>query len=279
MMQVTWIASYPKSGNTWVRFLLGAYSHGPLNRWFDADRIVPEFMYLYHQARRPQDLEAVWERLVREHRQPQWKQLFSDRMILKTHLAYSPAHPFLEQTASAILLVRHPADVLRSGINHHRLMGTPNADMDPVLYARGFLERGGDPTWESNGYGTWRTHYRSWLEAPNLSVLLVRYEDLKRSPHTELRRILEFLGLSPDAARIDEAVAQASFAHMRELERKSREKNEFFHKNNQYFFINRGNSDHSLDDLEPGLDEMLQKRLEEDLRRLGYASLSADVDT
>jgi Sulfotransferase domain len=59
-------------------------------------------------------------------------------------------------------------------------------------------------------------------ELPNLAEhLVVRYEDMHADPAAQLRRLVEFVGMAPDDARIDEAVRFASVDNLRELERKS----------------------------------------------------------
>lgn len=136
-MQIVWLASYPRSGNTWLRFLLYAYLHGPIDNTAEVNRRIPPIL-------RPLPPEA----------------LRATRLISKTHFERSPTHPMIERTLGVIHIRRHPKDVLLSGLNYHALNGST---LDPARYAQAFIARHGDPEWHRMGFGTWESNTTSWL--------------------------------------------------------------------------------------------------------------------
>lgn len=255
-----WLASYPRSGNTWTRVLLHSYWHGAPGSSDDIARTVPDLQAPNHArkaAARGKGGPAEGVRLV------------------KTHALWSPRHPYAARTAGAIVLVRHPKDVLLSCLNYHMVMGTQALTPQgkpvpfvPVPYARSFIMHGGDKVWRKQGYGFWHESLAAWTPAAGLPWLLLRYERLKRDTAGELARVLRFMGLEPDPQRIDAAVKAASFDNMRALEVREKtasgEKNPFFGGSGAtlkkgYRFMNTGRVGGKLDDLEPGLDDAFDK--------------------
>ncbi len=113
-MGITWLASYPKSGNTWVRFILSNAIFGPADKSIDVNRRIPDL-----HRRLPDD------RLARagdgsDDGAP---------LLAKTHFELSDAHPELSRTDRALHIVRNPRDVLLSALNYRRLNGVTEAQL------------------------------------------------------------------------------------------------------------------------------------------------------
>lgn len=267
-MRIFWLASYPRSGNTWLRFLLYAYLHGPIDNTADVNLRIPPI----HRPLPPGTLTA-------------------DRVISKTHFQRTPAHPLLEHTASVIHIRRHPKDVLLSGLNYHALNG---ATLDPVRYARSFISLLGDPEWARMGFGTWESHTTSWLgadaatpagegpsPADNTPRVWTTYERLRADTPTELARILTLLGEPIDPARIAQAVERCSIDNLRaaeEREAQSGAKTLFpgaaAARAKGHRFMNKGVSGQSLAQLDPNLGKELDAQFDAAfapvLARCGY---------
>lgn len=251
-MPITWLASYPKSGNTWLRFLLADILLGRApGSSLETARRIPDI----HRPDLPADP--------------------GEREIIKTHFMRSPTHPRLHETARVVHIVRHPRDVLLSALNYRRLEGVIN-DLTDAQYARAFIAAAGDPLWARLGYGSWIRHSESWLE-PGVPVLLVRYEQFKADPAAQLRRVLDFIGVEAGTGDIERAVKGSTFDNLRALEireRTGRGKSIFPGKpgdaRSRRFFFNKGGTGQSLDPIEPGLDEAFDARFGETLRAIGY---------
>lgn len=259
-MRIVWLASYPKSGNTWVRFLVYALLYGPPKQSIDVSRRIPDL-----------------------HRKIPFHPPESGALFAKTHLALSDHHPKLAETERAVHILRHPKDVLLSALNYRRLNGATEAELPSRTYAESFIRAGGDPMWAQQGHGTWVSHAESWTSTDRFPVLTVRYEDLKADAGAGLRTIAEFCSIDADDARIAAAVKAASFDQLRALEvrekaspPKAQPAERLFVGDRSaaragHFFMNAGKTGQTLDPIAPGLDAMFDKAFADALARFGYA--------
>ncbi len=271
--RMSWISSYPRSGNTWVRFLI---VNCLVDHQFDWDSAMNAFAFeLYYYLERmrvdgwtKQDVIDKLKQVVRD--QPTAGR-FGDTVYMKSHNRWSPDHPFAEYTDRAVLIVRNPRDVLLSGANYHNLMVDPNTSA--VEYAREFIKHGGDPRWIRNGYGTWFEHYQSWTQA-DIPVLVVRYEDLRSDPIKPLLSICAFLGFDVSEADAARAAERTQIAKLRDVENTAREAGRIRNFNDGFNFFNKGRTGQSLDDLAPGLDEEFDRVFAEQMAAVDYQPLS-----
>ena len=195
---VIWLASYPKSGNTWVRFLVCNLAFGPQHSAATLGQLAPDIHELGKELQPP-----------------------AATVLLKTHFPFSATVPLAAYTAGAIYVVRHPADVMFSNYHYQQRSGrlVSGSGANFQKYVEMFLERRGDPHWLAMGMGRWDEHLSSWM-APGLPfpVLLLRYEDLLTDGPQAARRICNFLGLQRTTEEIATAVTGSSFERMRAIE-------------------------------------------------------------
>jgi hypothetical protein len=203
-MDVVWLTSYPKSGNTWVRFLLTNLIHGP----FEDSRTIFEVTPVLERGIDPASL-------------------VEDRVnLIKTHRLFSPGIDYMEHAVGAIYVVRDPFDVMLSNLNYYFVetgaaIGKDSAEIRRIMngYVVDYLRRGGFEGWSRAGFGAWAEHARSWVHnESSLPVKLVRYEDLQTDTVSALRDICGFLALDATDARLEQAVERSSFQRMREIE-------------------------------------------------------------
>lgn len=176
------IVSYPRSGNTWVRFLIANLLKQPGERidFHTSINYIPGVV---------KNIDVV-ERLRRP------------RMI-KSHA------PYLSDYPAVIYVLRDGRDVYVS-YYFHRLSKLPQGTT-----FREFLERDDHPP------GRWGDHVTSWVlrgQGQSQRILAVRYEDLLHDCATQLRRMAQFIGLEPTEQRCRQAVEASSFNNMRRLE-------------------------------------------------------------
>lgn len=211
---IVWVASYPKSGNTWVSTLLYSYAAGEAKRTGDRKKLVVPYPMVQRDLRKSRIEERdAFRKLQREGGKIDKPEAWSSLTFVKTHCTAGQTRPMLRRSAGAILIVRHPKDVLLSAVNYlqmrDRLSGTPR-DL-----ATDFIDTGGVELWRSAGYGTWRTHWTSWLAQRRAPVLIVTYEDLKADPAFELSRMVSFLGGPVEERRVAAAVDASDFETMK----------------------------------------------------------------
>jgi hypothetical protein len=190
---IVWIASYPKSGNTWLRFLLCNLAFGPIDSAAVLNSLAPDL----------HELQGALQPTGR-------------RLLVKTHFPYSPHLPLQQRTAAAVYIVRDPADVMLSNFHYSRRSERQGA---LELYVDRYISSGGDPRWLNLGMGTWAQNVLSWVgvrhEQP---VLTLRYEDLLQDPFAGAHSLCRFLSLERSPDDIAGAVANSSFERMRDIE-------------------------------------------------------------
>ena len=212
MGKIVWLASYPKSGNTWVRaflhnYIVGAETPHSINSLIDFS--VAESAAAFFgadgaglsveevQKRRP----AVHERLTKLH---------PDLVFVKTHNANVSLHgiPLCTpgQTEGAIYIVRDPRDVVLS----YAAFARRSVDDIIDFMADSKAANAGDGKQVFELLGSWSDHALSWVAAPKR--LLVRYEDLLAEPERYFARLIRYLGTGEvDAARLTRAIHFSGF--------------------------------------------------------------------
>jgi len=267
MAKIVWIASYPRSGNTWVRFLLANLLYGPVPSSTELNRVIPDI-----------------------HRTISGGQLHGNRkLLIKTHWRFDPWLPLREDTVGVIYVVRHPIDVLASNLDyqvvrspHLFTQATETERREAVRrWIEDYIAVGGDPTLLQHGIGSWSENVASWTEAPlPYPRLVLRYEDLKAATEPSLAKMAAFLEFTPDTGRIAEAVRRSSFEAMRALEEqeiRSRETGIFYSAGLEpglargHRFIRRGASGGQETLLTPAQRQAALERFGSTMARFGYA--------
>ena len=184
----TFLVSYPKSGNTWVRFLLANLLHPNETVGFaNINRLLPA-------------PGVLSKRFLRSLPRPR---------ILKSH------ETFDVRFRKVIYLVRDPRDVAVSEYHFDLKKRYIEADVTLEQFVKRFIAG------ETSSYGSWWEHTASWIATRqgNPNFLLVRYEDLLSDSVGETAKIAEFLGIQADRERLQTAVERSSADRMRKLEK------------------------------------------------------------
>lgn len=184
------LVSYPKSGNTWTRFLVANLIYPEKHPDFsNINELIP-------------DPEGLSKRHLEQLPRPRY---------LKSHQYFDPRYPKI------IHIVRDPRDVVLSeyyfDIKRRAIPDDFPVEQFVSRFVRGEL---------SHPYGTWGENTATWFytrrNGPRL--LLVTYEALQSEGALQMARIAEFIGVPADPGRIAFAIEQSSADRMRELEKK-----------------------------------------------------------
>lgn len=216
---LVWLASYPKSGNTWLRAFLANYfveSDGPvpldkIRQVSFGDSAMEPYV---HRARI--DHRRLMPAQLLQLRQS-WLDEISNRgamNFVKTH----NAHARLGQawwipaalTHSAIYLVRDPRDMVISYADH---WGIPIDNAIREIANRQNMIAP-NPRSVAQFLGAWSAHVDGWSRARDLRVLTVRYEDMLSAPEREFARILRHIGAPLDEATLSQAIERSSFGQL-----------------------------------------------------------------
>ncbi len=180
------VGSYPRSGSTWLRFMLLEILAGQSSGFANTNEMLPDVG----------KHDAGASVLPRNGR------------LIKTHERFRPEYK------RAVYLVRDPRDVALSEFAYQKALGYAKDDFDE--YVQRFLQSGVNP------FGSWIEHANSWInaaESGRSEILHVKFEELKRKPQPELERIVDFLGMPEVKHRIGPAIENNSLARMKEKEK------------------------------------------------------------
>lgn len=240
----TFITSYPKSGNTWLRFLLGALllrraGSGEVD-FHNLDRLIPD---------------------IYRHRERELRALPGPR-FLKSHDPYDP------RVRRAVYMVRDPRSVATSYYFYLQRERRLSPDEPVAAYLPRFLRGELDP------YGTWDAHVEGWLaaERDNPGVVVLGYEEMRVDPLPGARRAAQALGLPDDETSLAAAVEASSFERMQRLDRgrTSTADPGLKGKNLEILFVRKGKPDEWREHLDRGCLDQLQDAFGGTMERLGY---------
>ena len=224
MGKILWLASYPKSGNTWLRAFLHNLLRNPpegydINRITDltlVDSAVGWYQPLIGRPPGDWTIEEVGK--VRRQTHEAMTRAHPDSALIKTHNALvvdaQGALITLELTAGAIYILRNPLDVAIS-YSHH-LGKTIDQTIDLLNHPRA-----GTPNTKTNVYQhlkTWSQHVQSWTQRPHPGLHVIRYEDMLGEPEKTFGGVVAFLGLKPPRPRLLRAIERSSFEELRKRE-------------------------------------------------------------
>jgi len=182
------ILSFPKSGNTWTRFLIAnlMYPDTPAD-FSNINRLTP-------------DPEASSKRELARMPRPR---------IIKSHQYFDPRYK------RVIYVVRDPRDVALSQFHFYRKRGLLEDGYPPERFVPRFVAG------ETTPYGSWGENVAGWLATRQNrpGFLLLRYEDMLEDAARELNKVASFLEIPPDAERIANAVRRSAADEMRKLEK------------------------------------------------------------
>lgn len=214
---ITWLASYPRSGNTFVRALLANYDSA-LPRPLTTQEITAyqfgehdEALLTRCSGRRAGErtIEQAWA--ARPAYFDAIRQTAGEGpALVKTHTLNGSVFDLpafdLRPGDRIVYILRHPLDVAVSGA---AFFGIDQPEMGKRMLLPGATNQSGDAFWEVTG--SWQEHVAGWLGETKAPVLLIRFEALCAAPRYQLSRILTFLGRKVEHRRLKRAVEHAAF--------------------------------------------------------------------
>lgn len=225
MPGIIWLASYPKSGNTWLRAFMANLMRNPEQPIAINDLpnyvLGDSFLIHYETYSGKKADELTPEDITRLR--PKIHEWFANSrgedVFVKTHNLITKVDgcPLItpSATAGAVYVVRNPLDVAVSFAHHYQVSYQRAVESlcDENYYLPGVEGQ------TVQYLSSWSRHVRSWLDAPGLVLHMMRYEDMLQKPVKAFGSLIEFLGLPKEMPRLKKAVQFSSF---RELSRQEK---------------------------------------------------------
>ncbi len=211
MGKIVWLASYPKSGNTWARAFLHNYITQPdapasINALTDFSAVECAAAF-FHKPGETLTTEATQRLRAQVH--ASLTKLHSDLVFIKTHNANLAVHDIPlctpAHTAGAILILRDPRDV---ALSYSAFTGKKRDDIIAFMANPRAANRATSAQ-VFEFLSSWSTHTQSWATARN--ALILRYEDLLADPEKHFGRVIHYLGGDPEPERLHRAIAFSDF--------------------------------------------------------------------
>lgn len=193
------LVSYPKSGNTWLRFLIAnaIKAHYKIDRkvnFFTINDIIPQVVLNKQKSKQSNQFRT--EGIFGRNELPR---------IIKSHSEYNPYYE------RVILLIRDPRDVIPSYFDHLR----KNNIISNNLNISDFIKH------KRYGICSWYKHTNSWLinSKGNQNLQFFYYEDFLENPYNTLNRLMTLFGINLDEKALKQAIESSSREKMMELEK------------------------------------------------------------
>ena len=279
---ILWIASYPKSGNTWLRTLIssyyysedGVYSDNIINKigQFPEKRHFTEFEYNQNIIT---DTTRFWLRAQQKINQDKKLRFF------KTHNAFGELNnqkfTNKENSIGCIYIVRDPRNVITSLKNHYEMNDEQAlkwmTNENKFIYDVQNFDKDGYSDFQF--ISSWETNYNSWTVQKQIPIKIVKYENLLNETYIVFKDIIDFInkltGINKkiDKEKLKNSVQTTSFNKLKNKEEKHGFSEAVFsqktNKKIPFFFLGPENDWRNIlsDDLKKKLNKIYEKKLTE----------------
>jgi len=277
---IIWIASYPKSGNTWVRSFLTSYYFSD-----DGNFNIKNLNKIQDYPNKQFFSEEVKKGEIHKHWEKSQIKICSEKKIrfLKTHNSLINisgqdfTHP--KYSLGVIYIIRDPRNVITSLKNHNdfktydealKMMQNDNATLSDYSHLNNHAK--------FTIINSWRINYQSWLRNNYFRRLTVKYEDLIINPQQTFRDIVIFVNAIckfNDNLKLDKfnnAIKSIKFENLQKLEDEGKFTENVYskHDGRKIQFFNQGPNNDWKKNLNKELIAKMNEFYSEDLKKFGY---------
>ena len=281
---IIWLASYPKSGNTYVRAFLSAYYFSE-NGEFDFSQIsnieqFPHEKFFKEKVKDMSEASKQWMPIQREINKNKKIKFFKTHSFLGNY--ENNIFTSSETTLGALYIVRDPRNVLTSLKNHFSIEDDKALKMIKDK-KRWLMSNNG--SYASYTYiSSWSNNYLSWLKNNQFRRLFIKYEDLITNKYETFRDIIVFTNTlmnrteGVDKSKLQKAIETTNFNVLKKKEIsetfdgsesnfKSWRK---FHSENKNLFFNLGPENNWKKILKVNISNEIENNFEKEMKKLKY---------
>ncbi len=282
---IIWLASYPKSGNTYVRAFLSAYYYSENGEFnfglLSKIKLFPDKEFFNEKIESKEQASMEWENIQNKINKDKKIKFFKTHSFLGSY----KNRPFTtsKQTLGGIYIVRDPRNVFSSLKNHFSM--NDDETMKMILdETRGLVARPG--IYSSFSYiSSWSKHYISWVKSKNqFRKLIIRYEDLQTNKYETFRDIIVFTNTllnrteKVDKQKLQKAIETTDFNTLKNKEIKEglhKSDTDFkkwrnIHKENKNLFFNLGPDNDWKKFLDKKLVNKIEEKFSNEMKELEY---------
>ena len=278
---IIWLASYPKSGNTWVRLFLRSYlskkeEEFNINQKPNDDFKINRFPD-NKMLKEMQIDSSNFSEIAKNWITVQERINLNNRLnILKTHNAMCTINKGKftnqENTLGAVYIVRDPRDV---AVSFSYQLGISLTEVVDLMINKEHLISEKDFALEKKESGStllssWSNHYNSWKNYNLSKILIIKYEDLIKKTFEKFYEIVLYLSklekIEIDVKRITKSIELTKFHNLQDLEKKYGFEETTLSKT----FFRKGKIGSWKQELNKDLTKKIQKAFEAEMIELGY---------
>ena len=284
---IIWIASYPKSGNTWIRSLLSSYFFSDDGIFdFKLLKNIKQFSSKNLSLKSPENIN--YQARISKNWIPSQEIINKDKKthFLKTHNALCSinGNNFTDKfnTSAAIYVVRDPRNLITS-LSHHYELSIEKAfnflsNKRKIIFPLNIEEKAIDTEnrEDFNFLGDWSTHYQSWKNINFCPIKIIKYEDCLVDAQkvfvSTLNFLSKFLKFEFDKKKINSSLTSTSFKNLSQMENK-----EGFHESvtssktmRKIKFFNLGKKNNWKSLLDKKIVKKIESCFKNEMNELGY---------
>ena len=276
---IIWIASYPKSGNTYLRSFISSYFFSKKGK-FDFNLLLNVLQFpsvKFTKKNLNSKLEASQNWIYNQ------KQFFSGENIhfIKTHntLDHYEGNNFTSKNLSlgAIYIVRDPRNLITS-MTHHYSLNYDEAYKILIDQNASLLEKSLENDFSNFTFlGSWSNHYKSWKNSKDFETLFLKYEDLENNKYETFKKIVQFINnlkkkkISINEKKLLNSIKSTNFSNLRNKEENEGFEESVYSKSGEKKrFFNLGFNNRWQKILPKNILSKLNNNLQNDLNDLGY---------
>ncbi len=275
---IIWLASYPKSGNTWLRMFLKSYFLKADEKFSLNNSILDSFKaqgfpdqetldHLKVDYNKFEEIAKNWEAMQ------DYINLNKRTNYIKTHSAMCVVDSYkftsLRNTKGGIYMVRDPRDVIVSlsdhmGLDHEQTFRHMSSSLNfeyPLF---------GDKRYEKSLMGTWSDHYKSWKNYKSCKILIIKYEDMVLDELNTFKKVINYLreidDIEFDNDKFTKALKQTKFKELQKLEKTEG----FSEKGKGELFFRKGKVSTWQDEVPTKIINNIEKLFKNEMKELGY---------